>query len=109
MDGPYRNSRENHDGARRWWGFGAWRGSYLAHRRGPRSVDKAARLGISLDDSVVASDAFFPFSDAVELAATAGATAIVQPGGSNRDAEVTAAADRLGLSMVHTAVRHFRH
>lgn len=73
------------------------------------AVDKATRLGISLDDSVVASDAFFPFPDAVEVAAAAGAVAIAQPGGSNRDSEVTAAADRLGLAMVHTAVRHFRH
>ncbi|HEX2712336.1 MAG TPA: bifunctional phosphoribosylaminoimidazolecarboxamide formyltransferase/IMP cyclohydrolase, partial [Candidatus Acidoferrales bacterium] len=59
--------------------------------------------------SVVASDAFFPFPDGVEEAARAGATAIIQPGGSARDAEVIAAADRLGLAMVFTGVRHFRH
>jgi len=70
---------------------------------------RAARLGIDLRGSVLASDAFFPFPDGLEEAAAAGATAIVQPGGSTRDAEVIAAADRLGLAMVFTGVRHFRH
>jgi len=70
---------------------------------------KAHELGHSLEGSVVASDAFFPFPDGVEEAAKAGATAIVQPGGSVRDAEVIAAANRLGLAMVFTGVRHFRH
>ncbi len=70
---------------------------------------KAARVGISLAGSVLASDAFFPFPDGVEEAAAAGATAIIQPGGSMRDAEVIAAADRLNLAMVLTGVRHFRH
>jgi phosphoribosylaminoimidazolecarboxamide formyltransferase / IMP cyclohydrolase len=59
--------------------------------------------------SVVASDAFFPFPDGVEEAAKAGATAIIQPGGSVRDSEVIAVADRLGLAMVFTGIRHFRH
>lgn len=63
----------------------------------------------SLAASVVASDAFFPFPDGVEEAAKAGATAVIQPGGSVRDAEVIAAANRLGLAMVFTGVRHFRH
>lgn len=71
--------------------------------------DKAARVGVSLAGSVLASDAFFPFPDGVEVAAEAGAVAIVQPGGSVRDVEVIAAADRLGLAMVFTGVRHFRH
>jgi len=71
--------------------------------------EKAARVGISLKGSVLASDAFFPFPDGVEEAAKAGATAIVQPGGSVRDEEVIAAADRLNLAMVFTGVRHFRH
>jgi phosphoribosylaminoimidazolecarboxamide formyltransferase/IMP cyclohydrolase len=62
-----------------------------------------------LAGSVVASDAFFPFPDGVEEAARAGATAVIQPGGSVRDAEVIAAANRLGLAMVFTGVRHFRH
>ncbi|MDX2171325.1 MAG: bifunctional phosphoribosylaminoimidazolecarboxamide formyltransferase/IMP cyclohydrolase [Deltaproteobacteria bacterium] len=70
---------------------------------------KAGRVGISLANSVLASDAFFPFPDGVEEAAAAGATAIIQPGGSVRDAEVIAAADKLNLAMVLTGVRHFRH
>jgi phosphoribosylaminoimidazolecarboxamide formyltransferase/IMP cyclohydrolase len=57
----------------------------------------------------MASDAFFPFADGVEVAAEAGVTAVVQPGGSVRDEAVVAAADRLGLAMVFTGVRHFRH
>jgi phosphoribosylaminoimidazolecarboxamide formyltransferase/IMP cyclohydrolase len=62
-----------------------------------------------LAGSVVASDAFFPFPDGVEEAAKAGATAVIQPGGSVRDADVTAVADRLGLAMVFTGMRHFLH
>ena len=62
-----------------------------------------------LTGSVVASDAFFPFPDGVEEAAKAGATAVVQPGGSVRDPDVIAAADRLGLAMVFTGMRHFLH
>ena len=62
-----------------------------------------------LAGTVVASDAFFPFADGVEEAGKAGATAVIQPGGSVRDAEVIAAADRMGLAMVFTGVRHFRH
>lgn len=71
--------------------------------------EKAARLGISLKGTVLASEAFFPFPDGPELAAQAGATAIIQPGGSNRDDEVIEAADRLELAMLFTGVRHFRH
>ncbi len=63
----------------------------------------------SLAGTVVASDAFFPFPDGVEVAAEAGATAVIQPGGSVRDADVIAAADRLGLAMVFTGIRHFLH
>jgi phosphoribosylaminoimidazolecarboxamide formyltransferase/IMP cyclohydrolase len=63
----------------------------------------------SLKGSVVASDAFFPFPDGVEEAAKAGATAVIQPGGSVRDPDVIAAADRLGLAMVFTGIRHFLH
>jgi phosphoribosylaminoimidazolecarboxamide formyltransferase/IMP cyclohydrolase len=62
-----------------------------------------------LQGSVVASDAFFPFPDGVEEAAKAGATAVIQPGGSVRDQDVIAAADRLGLAMVFTGLRHFLH
>jgi phosphoribosylaminoimidazolecarboxamide formyltransferase/IMP cyclohydrolase len=63
----------------------------------------------SLAGTVVASDAFFPFSDGVEAAAAAGATAVIQPGGSVRDPDVIAAADRLNLAMVFTGMRHFLH
>jgi phosphoribosylaminoimidazolecarboxamide formyltransferase/IMP cyclohydrolase len=59
--------------------------------------------------SVVASDAFFPFADGLIAAAAAGATAVIQPGGSMRDEEVIAAADERGLAMVFTGTRHFRH
>jgi phosphoribosylaminoimidazolecarboxamide formyltransferase/IMP cyclohydrolase len=70
---------------------------------------KAGRVGVDLKGSVLASDAFFPFPDGVEEAAKAGAVAVIQPGGSVRDEEVIATADRLGLAMVCTGVRHFRH
>jgi phosphoribosylaminoimidazolecarboxamide formyltransferase/IMP cyclohydrolase len=63
----------------------------------------------SLAGSVVASDAFFPFPDGIEEAAKAGAVAVIQPGGSVRDNEVIAAADRLGMAMVFTGMRHFLH
>jgi phosphoribosylaminoimidazolecarboxamide formyltransferase/IMP cyclohydrolase len=71
--------------------------------------EKAARVGVDLRGSALASDAFFPFPDGLEVAAAAGATAVVQPGGSLRDEEVVAAADRLGVAMILTGVRHFRH
>jgi phosphoribosylaminoimidazolecarboxamide formyltransferase/IMP cyclohydrolase len=71
--------------------------------------EKAARVGISLAGSVLASEALFPFADGPTLAAEAGATAIAQPGGAMRDEEVIAAADRFNLAMVFTGVRHFRH
>jgi len=73
------------------------------------AVIKAATHGISMKGSVVASDAFFPFPDGVEEAGKAGATAVIQPGGSVRDADVIAAANKLGMAMVFTGVRHFRH
>jgi phosphoribosylaminoimidazolecarboxamide formyltransferase/IMP cyclohydrolase len=71
--------------------------------------EKAARVGIDLRGSVLASDAFFPFPDGLEVAAEAGAAAFVQPGGSVRDDAVIEAADRLGVAMLFTGVRHFRH
>jgi phosphoribosylaminoimidazolecarboxamide formyltransferase/IMP cyclohydrolase len=70
---------------------------------------KAATAELSLAGSVVASDAFFPFPDGVEEAGKAGATAVIQPGGSVRDADVIAAANKLGMAMVFSGVRHFRH
>jgi len=72
------------------------------------AVRKAAE-GAGSKPCVCASDAFFPFADGLEAAANAGATAVIQPGGSKRDDEVIAAADRLGVAMVFTATRHFRH
>jgi phosphoribosylaminoimidazolecarboxamide formyltransferase/IMP cyclohydrolase len=73
------------------------------------AIEKAQRAGLSVKGTVMASDAFFPFPDGVEAAAQAGATAVIQPGGSVRDADVIAAADRHNLAMVFTGVRHFRH
>jgi phosphoribosylaminoimidazolecarboxamide formyltransferase/IMP cyclohydrolase len=69
----------------------------------------AMKAVLPLAGTVVASDAFFPFADGVEEAVKNGATAFIQPGGSVRDADVVAAADRLGAAMVFTGVRHFRH
>ena len=69
----------------------------------------AMKAVLPLAGAVVASDAFFPFADGVEEAARHGITAVIQPGGSVRDEDVIAAADRLGLAMVFTGVRHFRH
>jgi len=81
---------------------------------GQMSRVDAARFGamkavLPLEGTIAASDAFFPFPDGLEAVVNAGATAIIQPGGSVRDAEVIAAADRLGVAMVFTGVRHFRH
>jgi phosphoribosylaminoimidazolecarboxamide formyltransferase/IMP cyclohydrolase len=73
------------------------------------AVMKAATAGLSLKGSVIASDAFFPFPDSIEVAGEAGATAIIQPGGSVRDEDSIAVADKLGMAMVLTGVRHFRH
>jgi phosphoribosylaminoimidazolecarboxamide formyltransferase/IMP cyclohydrolase len=69
----------------------------------------AMKAQLPLQGTVAASDAFFPFADGVEEIARAGATAIIQPGGSQRDPEVIATADRMGLAMLFTGVRHFRH
>jgi phosphoribosylaminoimidazolecarboxamide formyltransferase/IMP cyclohydrolase len=79
----------------------AWKGEEAA---------RAAGLSEPLTrGSVAASDAFFPFADGLIALADAGATAVIQPGGSMRDSEVIAAADERGLAMVFTGVRHFRH
>jgi phosphoribosylaminoimidazolecarboxamide formyltransferase/IMP cyclohydrolase len=81
--------------------IGAWKSEEAA---------KAAGLQAPLTQgSVVASDAFFPFADGLQTAVAAGATAVIQPGGSMRDAEVIAAADAAGVAMVFTGMRHFRH
>ena len=81
---------------------------------GQMSRVDAARFGamkavLPLQGTVAASDAFFPFPDGLEAVAQAGATAVIQPGGSVKDQEVIAAADKLGLAMVFTGIRHFRH
>ena len=70
---------------------------------------KAADENLEVRGSVMASDAFFPFRDGIDAAAAAGISAVIQPGGSMRDAEVIAAADEAGMAMVFTGVRHFRH
>jgi phosphoribosylaminoimidazolecarboxamide formyltransferase/IMP cyclohydrolase len=87
----------------------------LAIGAGQMSRVDAAKVAVmkaaagALKGSVAASDAYFPFRDGLDAVALAGATAVVQPGGSMRDAEVVAAADEHGLAMVFTGRRHFRH
>jgi phosphoribosylaminoimidazolecarboxamide formyltransferase/IMP cyclohydrolase len=70
---------------------------------------KAEHAGLQVQGAVMASDAFFPFRDGIDNAAKVGITAVIQPGGSMRDAEVIAAADEAGIAMVFTGMRHFRH
>ncbi len=89
-------------------------GQTLGVGAGQMSRVDAARFGamkavLPLQGCVAASDAFFPFPDGLEVVAQAGATAVIQPGGSVRDEEVIAAADKLGVAMVFTGIRHFRH
>jgi phosphoribosylaminoimidazolecarboxamide formyltransferase/IMP cyclohydrolase len=89
-------------------------GQTLGVGAGQMSRVDAAKFGamkavLPLKNSVAASDAFFPFPDGLEAVAQAGATAVIQPGGSVRDDDVIAAADKLGLAMVFTGIRHFRH
>jgi phosphoribosylaminoimidazolecarboxamide formyltransferase / IMP cyclohydrolase len=73
------------------------------------AVMRAREIGLATEGAVCASDAFFPFRDGLDVVAAAGATAVIQPGGSLRDAEVVAAADERGMAMVLTGIRHFRH
>lgn len=73
------------------------------------AVRKAMNGNLTLNDSVIASDAFFPFADGVIAAAQSGARAVIQPGGSIRDEEVIAAANEHDMAMVFTGIRHFRH
>ncbi|HOX68364.1 MAG TPA: bifunctional phosphoribosylaminoimidazolecarboxamide formyltransferase/IMP cyclohydrolase, partial [Burkholderiaceae bacterium] len=70
---------------------------------------KATNAGLTLAGSAVASDAFFPFRDGLDVVCEQGASSVIQPGGSVRDDEVIAAADERGIAMVLTGVRHFRH
>ena len=88
-------------------GIGAGQMSRLDSAR--VAVFKAGEAKLALKDSVAASDAFFPFRDGLDALADAGAAAVIQPGGSMRDAEVIAAADERGVAMVFTGMRHFRH
>jgi phosphoribosylaminoimidazolecarboxamide formyltransferase/IMP cyclohydrolase len=73
------------------------------------AIARAREHGRDVRGAAVASDAFFPFRDGLDVCAKAGATAAIQPGGSVRDDEVTAAADEYGMAMAHTGVRHFKH
>jgi phosphoribosylaminoimidazolecarboxamide formyltransferase / IMP cyclohydrolase len=81
----------------------------LAARKADEAADMAGLPEPMTRGSVVASDAFFPFPDGVVSAIEAGATAVIQPGGSVRDAEVIAVADEADVAMVFTGMRHFRH
>ena len=74
-----------------------------------QAIAKAVHFGFSLEGAVMASDAFFPFPDCVEIAHQAGITSVIQPGGSMRDQESVDKANELGISMVITGVRHFKH
>jgi phosphoribosylaminoimidazolecarboxamide formyltransferase/IMP cyclohydrolase len=94
--------------------FDGGHGQTVGIGAGQMSRVDAARFGamkamLPLEGTVAASDAFFPFPDGLEAVAEAGATAVIQPGGSVRDDEVIAAANRLGVAMVFTGIRHFRH
>ena len=94
--------------------FNQGHGQTVGIGAGQMSRVDAARFGamkaiLPLARTVAASDAFFPFADGLETVVAAGATAVIQPGGSVRDAEVIEAADRLGVAMVFTGIRHFRH
>ena len=81
----------------------------IAAWKGEAAAKAAGVAGNQTQGSVAASDAFFPFADGLEALVAAGATAVIQPGGSIRDAEVIAAADKAGIAMVFTGMRHFRH
>ncbi|MDB6147956.1 MAG: purH [Spartobacteria bacterium] len=94
-------------GADRTLGIGAGQMSRVDASR--IAIWKAAEAGLSLKDSAVASDAFFPFPDGLIAAAEAGASCAIQPGGSVRDGEVIAAADERNMAMIFTGIRHFRH
>jgi len=83
--------------------------SRIAARKALDATEAAGLTESLAKGSVVASDAFFPFADGLLAAVEAGATAVIQPGGSMRDDEVIAAADAHGIAMVFTGTRHFRH
>ena len=93
--------------SRRALGIGAGQMSRVDSSR--IAVEKAKLMGIDLQGSTMASDAYFPFADGVEEAMKAGATAVIQPGGSVRDQDVIDAANKFNMAMVFTGQRHFRH
>jgi phosphoribosylaminoimidazolecarboxamide formyltransferase/IMP cyclohydrolase len=74
-----------------------------------QAIQKANTFNLSLENSSMASDAFFPFSDCVEIAAQAGVTSIIQPGGSIRDKDSVEMCDKMKISMVFSGIRHFKH
>ena len=81
----------------------------IAAWKSEEAAKASGRIDRITEGSVVASDAFFPFADGLHAAVKAGATAVIQPGGSIRDAEVIAAANEASVAMVFTGMRHFRH
>jgi phosphoribosylaminoimidazolecarboxamide formyltransferase/IMP cyclohydrolase len=74
-----------------------------------QAIEKAKQMGLDLNGAVMASDAFFPFPDSVEIAHKAGITAIIQPGGSIKDQESIDYCNQNGIAMVTTGIRHFKH
>ena len=74
-----------------------------------QAIEKAKQFGINTKGAVMASDAFFPFPDCVEIAHEAGISSVIQPGGSVNDQSSTDACNKLGMSMIHTGKRHFKH
>ena len=84
-------------------------GNQMSRVDSARIASIAQNAGLTLAGSAVASDAFFPFRDGLDVVVAAGATCVIQPGGSMRDDEVIAAADEHGIAMVLMGVRHFRH
>ena len=81
----------------------------LLHIQQALQAQKAAEAGLDLNGAAMASDAFFPFRDGIDVAAKYGIKVVIQPGGSLRDAEVIAAANEHGMAMLFTGMRHFRH
>ena len=92
-----------------WSKFTRLRDARLCESRVDAARFGAMKAVLPLKGTVAASDAFFPFPDGLETIVEAGATAVIQPGGSVRDDAVVEAADRLGIAMVFTGIRHFRH
>ena len=108
-NGPVGKTFDRAGRLRRILGLARVDSSRIAARKAEDAAQAAGSVESLANGSVVASDAFFPFADGLLAAVEAGATAIIQPGGSIRDDEVIAAADEAGLAMVFTGMRHFRH